>query len=71
MKQALIVQDLAHMNCGNPDCIGEHPVYIIPTCHPTSGVDVAYEKDRATMLVQCHECRTPICEIAVAAATTH
>jgi hypothetical protein len=71
-RRPLHVQDLAHVRCQNPDCAGgDHPIYIEPTCHPKAGTDIAFDKDRLVLLVQCHQCKEPICEIAVATGTTH
>lgn len=72
MKQPLHAQDLAHTRCENPDCPDrDHPIYITPRCHPGEGVDVGVDRERNVLIVQCHVCKTPIAEIAVAVATTH
>lgn len=66
------VQDLVALRCSSPICPGgDHPLSIDPSCHPTAGTDIVFDKDRLVLLVRCHECKMPICDIAVAAATTH
>lgn len=72
MKPPLHAQELAHARCLNPDCPDEdHPIYITQRCCPEAGLDVAYDRAKNVLAVQCHECKTPICEVAVAVATTH
>lgn len=71
-RVTLHVQDLVHGVCTNPACRDEeHPIRIVASCHPAAGVDLSFDRNNRALAVLCHECKTPICDVAVAVGTTH
>ena len=62
----LTQKELNHVGCDNPDCDHTSPITnILPKCHPNAGVDVAYHKERGTIMIRCHRCKGGVQEIAV------
>jgi len=59
----LVAQDLDSVECENPSCVGDHPLFIHQTCHPGEGVDACYVGD--ILSLSCHRCRKPIMKIRV------
>jgi hypothetical protein len=71
MLPPLLKQDLDAFRCPNPECTGEHPIALVPSCHPRAGVIAVYHPDRGVIQFACHECKTEILEVEVAAAPVH
>jgi hypothetical protein len=66
--EELYAQDLDSVECSNPNCKGDHPLFIGQRCHLGAGLDVSYEGDVLTM--RCHECQQFIMRVRVARAPT-
>lgn len=68
-NEPLVQQDLNQMECANPDCTGEHPLFLRSACHPQAGIDAGYASATGLMHLRCFECKEPICKVLVAEAT--
>lgn len=69
MKNPAHVEELAELNCANPDC--QNPdcsqiLVLVPLCHPGAGTQTEYHKSDGTVRIACHECERPIMSIKVA-----
>ena len=64
--EVLYAQDLDGVECGNPNCKGNHPLFVGQRCHPGAGLDVSYEGDVLT--IRCHRCQQFIMRVQVARA---
>ena len=69
MLAPLVKQDLDSFGCSDPKCPGDHPLSLTSICHPASPTLAAYDSSRGVIIIACHACRIPICEIEVATAT--
>lgn len=52
--------------CGPEDKHNHEELVLSARCHPGKGVDVVFKKETEAVYVFCHECRTPVVDIAVA-----
>lgn len=62
-------QDLDAVECENPLCPTEHPVFIGAHCHPNAGLIVEYEKETGCLNLFCVECTTFVTRVSVEEAT--
>jgi hypothetical protein len=62
----LVAQDLDNMGCINPDCTGEHPVFLQSNCHPGKGVEAAYQG--GVLEIACYVCHELIVRVEVSRA---
>lgn len=65
-QEPLVTQDMDGMECGNPGCQAEHPLFLVASCHQGAGADVSYVA--GVMTVRCHECSLVVCKVKVATA---
>jgi len=51
---------------GEPGCTHDHSVlWLCSLCHPTEGLEVAYEKATGVLTVTCQVCETLVARILV------
>jgi hypothetical protein len=52
--------------CDEPGCTHDHSVlWLCSLCHPTEGLEVAYEKATGVLTVTCKVCETLVARILV------
>lgn len=61
-----VTQDLDALECSNPNCTNEHPLFLHATCHPNAGLAVSYHGGVMTM--RCATCSDMLCTVRVATA---
>lgn len=53
-------------DCKRAGVITSNLVVLEPKCHPSSPVIASYWYDAGAVVLECAECRDPVCSIAVA-----
>jgi len=62
----MVTQDLDGVECQNPQCKTEHPLFLSATCHIGEGTDISYSA--GVLTISCHKCDLVICRVKVASA---
>jgi hypothetical protein len=65
-REPMVTQDLDGLECSNPNCENEHPLFLHATCHQDAGAAVSYQAGVMTM--RCQQCSSLICKVKVATA---
>ena len=61
-------KELDVTRCDVPGCTDcSHLIYLQAICHPKAALGVAYDKDKGCMVVLCHQCRSLVALVEVAA----
>ena len=53
-------------DCKRAGRITSNLIVLEPKCHPSSPVIASYWADAGAVVLECAECRAPVCSIAVA-----
>lgn len=69
VPEPLFRQDLEHVECADPLCDSDHPVYVHAKCHTGAGLAVSYDKDVGCLNMYCHACNMLIVRVQVQEAT--
>jgi hypothetical protein len=62
-------QDLDQVECADPLCQNDHPVYVQASCHIGAGLAVAYDKHVGCIYLHCSVCQLLIMRVQVQKAT--
>jgi hypothetical protein len=68
-EDPLVQQDLEQIECSNPLCDSDHPIYINAKCHTGAGLAVSYDKDCGCLNLLCSVCNSLVARVAVQKAT--